>query len=87
MTDNSKDPLWLMLGEIRGDLKWLVEERRNSNHRMDGIETDLSKKIDEQNSRIQKLEAWKLRVGVLTGALGVFVPTGITVLARKLGLL
>ena len=88
MTDkNNPDALWLMLGEIRGDLKWLVEERRTTSRRMDDIEAGIEQKIDEHAERLGKLEHFKVRIGVLTAGLGVLVPTGITIVAKKMGLL
>lgn len=76
-----------MLGEIRGDLKWLVEERRTTTRRMDDIEAGIELKIDEHAERLNKLEHFKVRIGVLTAALGILVPTAITVIAKKIGLL
>lgn len=89
MTPESPKPdhLWLMLGEIRGDLKYLVEERRSTNRRLDDVEASVNEQIASQDKRIGKLEAFKIRVGVFTAALGVIVPTAVTVTARKLGLL
>mgnify|MGYP000597384281 CR=1 FL=1 len=84
---NNPDPLWLMLGEIRGDLKWLVDERRTTARRMDDIEAGIEQKIDEHALRLVALERFKIRIGLLTAALGVFVPTGITILAKKMGLI
>ena len=81
------DQLWLMLGEIRGDLKYLVEERRSTNRRLDEVETEVADKLQQHDERLRKLEAFKVRIGVVTGALGVLVPTAITVIANKLGLL
>lgn len=81
------DQLWLMLGEIRGDLKYLVEERRSTNRRLDEVETEVSSTLDKHNERIVKLEAFKIRIGVITGALGILVPTLISIAASKLGLM
>lgn len=81
------DQLWMMLGEIRGDLKYLVAERQQQNRRMDDIEAGIELQLDKHSVRISNLETWKIRVGVLTTALGVLVPTAITIVARKLGLL
>lgn len=87
MTQNNPDQLWLMLGEIRGDLKYLVEERRTANSRMDDIEAGIELQLDKHSERLSKLEAFKVRIGVLTAGLGVLVPTVITISAKKLGLL
>lgn len=76
-----------MLGEIRGDLKWLVEERRSTSRRMDDIEEGIEQKIDEHHERLTRLENFKVRIGVITTGLGVLVPTTITIIAKKLGLL
>jgi hypothetical protein len=88
MSDNNNpDALWLMLGEIRGDLKWLVEDRRSTSRRMDDIEAGIETKIDEHDGRLQKLENFKLRIGVFATAVGIVVPTAITIITKKLGLL
>ncbi len=89
MTPESPKPdqLWLMLGEMRGDLKYLVEERRSTNRRLDDVEANVNDSIEKHNARIGKLEAFKIRVGVFTAALGVIVPTAITAIAHKMGLL
>ncbi|WP_422049740.1 hypothetical protein [Shimia sp.] len=79
--------IFLMLGEMSGDLKYLVEERRSTNRRLDEVEARMEKHVDELDDRVALLEAFKIRVGVLTGALGVLVPTGLTVLAHYFGLL
>lgn len=79
--------LYLMLGEIRGDLKYLVQERQSTNRRLDEVEAAMHGKVRDHDKRLGALEAFKVKVGVLTGALGVLVPTGLTVLAHKLGLL
>jgi len=81
------DQLWLMLGEMRGDLKYLVEERRSTNRRLDDVEAHVEGSIEKHNARLTKLEAFKIRVGVFTAALGVIVPTAITAIAHKMGLL
>lgn len=87
MSDQKPDALWLMLGEIRGDLKWLVEERRSASRRMDAIETEIKDSVAEHSKRLGKLEAFKIRIGVLTGALGVLVPSFASVILHKLGLI
>jgi len=81
------DQLWLMLGEMRGDLKYLVEERRSTNRRLDDVELHMSAHNEKQDARIGKLEAFKIRVGVFTAALGVIVPTALTAIAHKMGIL
>lgn len=81
------DALWFMLGEIRGDLKFLVEERKSSNRRMDEMEASSAEQLGAHAKRLSALEAFRIKIGVLATALGVFVPTTITVLARKMGLL
>lgn len=84
---NPPDQLWLMLGEIRGDLKWLVDERKTSNRRIDDIEAGIELQLDKHDDRITKLEGFATRIGVLTTALGVLVPTAITIVVSRLGLL
>ena len=76
-----------MLGEMRGDLKYLVEERRSTNRRLDEVEAEVKVKMGEQDARLSTLEAFKIRVGVFTGALAVVVPTIVTAIAHKLGFL
>lgn len=86
MTDkNNPDQLWLMLGEIRSDLKFLVAERSATNRRLDDMENDLAVYRKEQETRLARLEAFKVRIGVLTGGLGVLVPTALAVISKKLG--
>lgn len=85
--DNKPDALWLMLGEIRGDLKWLVEDRRSTSRRMDDIEAGIETKIDEHDDRLRKLEKSNVRYGVIIGGMGLVVPVVITVVTKKLGLL
>jgi hypothetical protein len=77
MTDkNNPDALWLMLGEIRGDLRWLVEDRLKASRRMDDIEADFTEKLEEHDERLGKLENFKVRVGVIiagaTAVIGLF---------------
>lgn len=84
---NTPDQLWLMLGEIRADLKHLLSAHSDVNRRLDDIENGAEMKLTEHDTRIKKLESFSIRIGVLTGALGVFVPTAITVAAKYLGLL
>tara|TARA_R100001086_G_scaffold205900_2_gene121725 strand:- start:267 stop:497 length:231 start_codon:yes stop_codon:yes gene_type:complete len=76
-----------MLGEIRSDLKWLVEERRSAARRVDDLEEKLAEHLAEHGKRLTKLEGFKIRIATFTAALGVLVPTAITVAAKKLGLL
>lgn len=86
--DNQQsDKLWLLLGEIKGDLKYLVEERRSTNRRLDEVEADMALKIKDQGERLTKLETFKVRIGVFVSAVSVLVPTAITIIARKFGLL
>ncbi len=88
MTDkNNPDQLWLMLGEIRSDVKFLVAERGATNKRLELLEAANAKSSADTDKRLRALEGWKIRVGVLTGLLGVLVPTTVTVAAKKLGLL
>jgi hypothetical protein len=85
--DNTTNALWLMLGDMRGDLKWLVEERRTTARRLDDIEAGIEQKIDEHAERLNKLEQFKVSIGVLTTGLGILVPTVIAIIVKALGLL
>ena len=89
MPENStaEDSLLFMLGEMRADLKYLVNERRKTSERMDALETAHIASHQAHNIRITKLEHFKTRVGVFTAALGVTVPTAVTVVAHKMGLI
>jgi hypothetical protein len=86
-TQNSDERLWLMLGEIRGDLKYLVEARGHTDKRLKDLESDTGQQLEGHEKRLRSLENFRLRIGTLTTALGVAVPTSITVIAHKLGLL
>lgn len=87
MSDNPQEALLFMLGEMRADLKYLVNERRVQSQRMDDIEEAQHLINADHGTRLSKLEHFKTRIGVVTAALGVVVPTGITVAAHKMGLL
>ena len=82
-----QDSLLFMLGEMRADLKYLVNERRKQSERMDDMEAAHMTTKQSVDVRLSKLEHFKTRIGVLTAGLGVMVPTGITVLVHKLGLI
>jgi hypothetical protein len=86
INSEKEDQLWMLLGEMRSDLRFLVEERRSTNRRLDNLEARIDEKFMGFEARVGKLEAFKIRVGVFTAALGVLVPTLITVIAHKLGL-
>ncbi len=85
--NNPDESLLFMLGEIRSDLKYLVAEKSATNRRLDKLEASSASARSSIDERLKKLEGWKVRVGVLTGLLGVFVPTAITITAKRLGLL
>lgn len=85
MSDEHNEPIMFMLGEMRADLKYLVRERQKTSERLDTIEADRIADKEETDQRLTKLEHFKTRIGVVTGALGVGVPTGLSVLAHKLG--
>lgn len=87
MSDKSPDALWLMLGEIRGDLKWLVEERRATSRRMDDIEAGIEMKIDQHDERLSVLENFKVRIGVFVTIIGILVPAIVTATFKYFGLL
>jgi hypothetical protein len=88
MAENNapQESLLFMLGEMRADLKYLVNERRKQSERMDEMEAAHLAAHQSHNERISKLEHFKTRIGVFTAGLGVAVPTGITALAHKMGL-
>lgn len=87
MNDHPQENLLYMLGEMRADLKYLVSERHMQSQRIDDLETAQQLINTSHGSRIANLEHFKTRIGVITAALGVAVPTGITIVAHKLGLL
>lgn len=89
MPENNNAPqesILFMLGEMRADLKYLVNERRKQSERMDDLEAShvASNAIFEK--RLSTLEHFKTKIGVVTTALGVGVPTALTAAAHKLGL-
>jgi hypothetical protein len=81
------ESIMFMLGEMRADLKYLVTERQRQSQRIDDLEAAHLSHVDEHDERLSKLEHFKTRIGVITGALGIGVPTGLSVLAHKLGLI
>lgn len=81
------DALWLMLGEIRSDLKWLVEERRTASRRMDEFEKLASAKFAGHDTRLRSLESYRVKVAAYTGILAVFVPSTVTALFKYLGVI
>ena len=85
--EKTQDQLWLMLGEMRGDLKYLVNERRSTIERIATVEADTAEAHKEMNTRVTRLETFKTKIGVVTVALGAVVPTGIAYMAHKLGIL
>lgn len=80
------EQIWLMLGEIRGDLKYLVQERSSTNQRLNEIEERVSHKMKDHDDRLDNLEHFRTRWGVLTAALGLVVPTVLAIIAHQLGL-
>ena len=85
--DHGSDGLFLMLGEMRGDLKYLVTEFVKQGQRLDSLEDQQSARIAANEARITRLETFRTQIGVVTVALGFAVPTGVTWLAHKLGVL
>jgi hypothetical protein len=76
MADNPQETLHFLLGGMDANIKKLVEASEKQAGRMT--------KLEERTTR---LEGFATRIGVLTAGLGVAVPTTITVIFRKLGLL
>lgn len=83
----SENELYMMLGEMRADLKYLVSERQQTTKRLADMEESHAAHSDAVHERITKLEHFRTKIGVVTAALGIVVPTGITALFHKLGLL
>lgn len=83
---NPSDQLWLMLGEIRADLKHLLHSQTDVTRRLDDIEIGAEAKFTDQDNRLRVLEGWKIRIGVITAALGVLVPTALSVAVKMMGL-
>ena len=79
--------MYMMLGEMRADLKYLVAERSVHGARLDAIDQATDTRISQVNSRLTSLETFKTQIGMVTVALGIIVPTVITIAARKMGLL
>lgn len=85
MSDIPQDVL-LMLGEMRGDLKYLVNERRQHSERLTMLEETHTAMQAENDLRFRKLENFKTRIGVVTAALGFGAPFVVTAVLHKLGL-
>lgn len=83
MSDQPDQNVLFMLGEMRADLKYLVNERGRQAERMDDLEASLT----AHEARTTKLEHFRTKIGVLATGLGIIVPTAITAAAHKLGLL
>lgn len=79
--------MYMMLGEMRADLKYLVAERSAHGARLDAIDQATDNRISAVNARLNALETFKTQIGVVTIGLGVLVPTAVTVIARQVGLL
>lgn len=81
MTDtptNQQNELWLMLGEIRGDVKFLVNERSKTSERLDGLEIVITEKAKRDDERFTKLEHFKTRFMAYAGLIALAIPTFIT---------
>lgn len=80
--DNSKpDQLWMLLGEIRADLKHLLATN-------DGIRRRLDRHAEEQaeiEKRISLIEKWKVKVATMIGGLSIFVPASVTAFFQYMG--
>lgn len=79
--------MYMMLGEMRADLKYLVAERSIHGARLDAIDQATDQRISQVNARLTALETFKTQIGMVTVGLGVLVPTALTIFARKLGFL
>lgn len=84
MSDNPQEHLLFLLGEMRADLKYLVNERRKTSDRMDALEAGQAAITAAHETRLTKLEHFRTKIGVVTIGLGTLVPTGIAVLAHIL---
>jgi hypothetical protein len=77
--------LYLMLGEMKADLRFLVTERSVQGARIDALEDHLMLAITKTAERVSKLETFRTQIGVLTVAAGISSPVIVTFIARKLG--
>jgi len=73
---SNNEGLFLMLGEMRGDIKYLVSEFSKQADR-----------ITENEARLTRLETFRTQIGLVTVSLGLLVPTLITWVAHKIGLI
>jgi hypothetical protein len=80
-----EDKLWLMLGEIRSDIKHLLQERSHTNQRLDEHVNHVATKLEDQENRVRKLENFRIKIAALATVLGVFVPLIISLIGKKLG--
>lgn len=87
MDNRPQESLVFMLGEMRADLKYLVNERRKTSERLDELEDAQAIVNMAHDARLSKLEHFKTRIGVITTILSVSVPSAITVFIHKAGLL
>lgn len=76
MTEQPQETLHFLLGGMASDIKTLVAASEKQAGRMSKLE-----------DRTTKLEGFATRIGVLTASLGIGVPTLLTVILRKMGLL
>jgi hypothetical protein len=76
MAEQPQETLHFLLGGMASDIKTLVVASEKQAGRMTKLE-----------DRTTKLEGFATRIGVLTASLGIFVPTAITLILKKLGAL
>ena len=84
-TDNSNERLWMLLGEIRTDIKHLVTERQNHGERLDVLEVNAAEARAALAERITRLEQFRAQALTYGSLIAAGVPIAITIALNFLG--
>ncbi len=87
MQEHEREHPLLMLGEIRGDIKYLVQTVRATSERLDKIEESHGDRHGRLEARVRTLENFKITLGVFTTALAIAAPMLMTAVLKKLGII
>lgn len=66
--------MYLLLGEIRGDVKYLRESREAANVRIDALENNMREQQEKLETRVSVLEGFRMKIAGITVALGTASP-------------
>lgn len=83
MSENND--LYMLLGEMRTDIKYLVHERKQTNEKLAEVQTQHDAQAVETERRLKSLEGFRMKIGVLATALGVVSPFLANIILKKLG--